>query len=123
MANWTVSPRDHSNYPLTDAQKKCCIKRGTNDMNEGSGRMTIPWLTQIIRKVTRGRWRVVAACLVTDADIQQDLFVDAFGDPVFAKELNAFATDVEAAAFACTYLNRAWHRRKKGYLGQWQRLR
>jgi hypothetical protein len=76
-------------------------------MNNGTGRMNVSWLTQIIKKVTRGRWRVVATCLVSDEDIDHDLLFDAFRDPLFAQRLNAFSTDLEAAAFACAYLNRA----------------
>jgi hypothetical protein len=91
-------------------------------MDNETNRMTFTWITQIINKVTRGRWRVIATCLITDRDIEHDLFLDALRDPLFAKRLNAFGTELEAAAFACGYLNRAWHRRKKSYLVDWQRL-
>lgn len=91
-------------------------------MDQKIGRMDLARLNEIIRKVTRGRWRVIATCMVTDDDIQQDLLLDAFRDPVFAKTLNTSTSDMEAATFACGYLNRAWHRRKKSYLADWQRL-
>ena len=89
---------------------------------KNDGWMNEPWLTDIIHKVTRGRWRVVSACLITDRDIEQDLLLDAFRDPLFAHSLNALPSEADAAKFAYGFFNRAWHKHKKAYFSDWRRL-
>jgi len=84
--------------------------------------MSAPWLTKIIRKVTRGRCRVTSACLISDRDIDHDLLLDALCDPLFAQSLNALPMEADAAKFAIGFLNRAWHKRKKAYFSEWRRL-
>jgi len=86
------------------------------------GWMNERWLSGIIRKIARGRWRVVSACIVTDGDIQQDLLLDAYRDPSFAQRLNALPTESDATMFACRFLNRAWQRRERMYFSKWRRL-
>jgi hypothetical protein len=91
-------------------------------MKEDDQWMNGPWLTKIIHKVTRGRHRVVSACIISDCDIDHDLLLDAFRNPSFARSLNALPTEPDAARFAMGFLNRAWHKRKKAYFSKWRRL-
>ena len=80
------------------------------------------WLTKVIRTVMRrGKPKILSACFVTAADLEQDLFCDIYSDPQFIDKLHNIKSEPEALQFAYRFLNTRWHRHERAYYSRWPR--